>query len=162
MNNIEINTILSCHEVTKDLFKGVYSKDTLKYISARPPIVVCNTDPSDKPGSHWVLFHFLKDNVVEFFDSLGNEPNFYGDEFINFMEKFSNKYIFNKRRIQPKNSSLCGQYCILYALLCVNSLNMNETLKKVITFKGITKFVSELLDKCRLIKLNECQNCSRN
>ena len=114
MNTKEIEYILNCDPNTKKYFDGVYSIDTLKDINVKPSLIICNTDPSFKTGKHWVLFYFY-DNMVDFFDSLGHEPNFYGQEFITFMEKFAKNCNLCLTRIQPPKSTLCGHYCILFA-----------------------------------------------
>ena len=38
-------------------FDGVFSVDTLP---RTPRLLVCNTDPSDRPGRHWVVI-YVKD-----------------------------------------------------------------------------------------------------
>jgi len=48
MNSDEIERFLGRRLVD---FDGVFSIDTLP---DRPRLLVCNTDPSDKPGRHWV------------------------------------------------------------------------------------------------------------
>ena len=63
----------------------------LHKIKNKPKLIICNTDPSTKPGKHWVLFFFHND-TVDFFDSLGNDMEYYGDEFIIFAKTFSSKY----------------------------------------------------------------------
>ena len=66
---------------TNPHFDGIYSIDTLKNIKEKPELIICNTDPSDKPGEHWVLFFFDNDGSVDFYNSLGRDINFYGSEF---------------------------------------------------------------------------------
>jgi len=39
-----------------------------------PHLLVCNTDPSYKPGRHWIAI-YIEDGRGEFFDSIGHRPN---------------------------------------------------------------------------------------
>ena len=52
MNMDEIEEFLRRRRVPN--FDGVFSIDTLP---DRPRLLVCNTDPSDKPGRHWVAIY---------------------------------------------------------------------------------------------------------
>jgi hypothetical protein len=42
---------------------------------------ILNTDPSDKPGSHWVAMYLTEDGEREFWDSYGQAPGFYSQNF---------------------------------------------------------------------------------
>ena len=53
-----IKKMSSLNPITNKYFDGVYSSDTLKEIKEKPNLIICNTDPSNKPGEHWVLFFF--------------------------------------------------------------------------------------------------------
>jgi hypothetical protein len=68
---------------------------------------IINSDPAYLPGQHWMCVY--NGNPVEFFDPLGMEPNFYGLE-----EKLSIDFIYNRTKVQGKNSILCGEFCIYY------------------------------------------------
>ena len=72
MNTKQLWNALSLNPVTNKYFDGIYSSDTLNEIREKPSLIICNTDPSDKPGEHWVLF-FFSENSVDFFDSLGRD-----------------------------------------------------------------------------------------
>ena len=77
-------------------FDGIFSIDTLKEIKEKPTLIVCNTDPSDKAGEHWVLF-FFDDNTVDFYDSLAHDITYYGSEFIYFVKRFANNFKYTVR-----------------------------------------------------------------
>ena len=63
MNTLEIESFLrrNCSED----FQGVYSVDTLP---DKPKLLVCNTDPSTKPGKHWIAIYVDKRGLGEYFD----------------------------------------------------------------------------------------------
>jgi hypothetical protein len=118
MNTNQIKEILSNTLVyKKDVDFNVCSANEIFYIKVKKPAVfVVNTDTSNKPGSHWVCFYFPKSNYAEFFDSLGNSPDYYWNSFKNFLIANSSRYFYNTNRIQDYKSQLCGEYCIYYIL----------------------------------------------
>ena len=61
MNTKQLWNALTLNPVTNNHFDGIFSIDTLKEIKEKPTLIVCNTDPSDKAGEHWVLFFFYDD-----------------------------------------------------------------------------------------------------
>ena len=77
--------------------------DELHKIKKKPELIICNTDPSNKPGQHWVLFFFDND-TVDFFDSLGKDIEDYGHEFVDLAKRFSSKFQASTVRTQPKNT----------------------------------------------------------
>ena len=83
MNTKQLWTALTLNKVTNSYFDGVYSIDTLIDIEKKPKLIICNTEPSDQPGEHWVLFFFEEDSV-DFYDSLGRDITDYGPSFITF------------------------------------------------------------------------------
>ena len=82
MNTKQLWNALTLNPVTNNNFDGIKEKPTL---------IVCNTDPSDKAGEHWVLF-FFHDNTVDFYDSLTHDIAYYGSEFIYFVKRFANNF----------------------------------------------------------------------
>ena len=85
MNTKQLWSALTLNPVTNNYFDGIFSIDTLKDIKEKPTLIVCNTDPSDKVGEHWILFFFY-DNTIDFYDSLGHDITYYGSEFIYFVK----------------------------------------------------------------------------
>ena len=94
MNTKQLWNALTLNPVTNNNFDGIFSIDTLKEIKEKKTLIVCNTDPSDKAGEHWVLF-FFHDNTVDFYDSLAHEITYYGSEFIYFVKRFANNFILS-------------------------------------------------------------------
>jgi hypothetical protein len=70
MNTREIERFNRDH-VCLASFQGVFSRDTLP---SKPRLLICNTDPSDKPGQHWIAIYVDKNLRGEFFDSFGRHP----------------------------------------------------------------------------------------
>ena len=112
MNTKQLWNALCLNPVTNQYFDGIYSADTLKEIREKPDLIICNTDTSNKPGEHWVLF-FFSDNSVDFFDSLGRDIKYYGSIFLDFIVNFVTNYEQSLQRMQPLKSDLCGQHCFM-------------------------------------------------
>lgn len=68
MNTEELLTVLSCDGLTKDLFLGVFPRDALppKPVKKKTFCFIINTDPSNKPGLHWLAI-FVNGGKGEFF-----------------------------------------------------------------------------------------------
>ena len=77
MNTKQLWTALTLNPKTNFYFDGIFSIDTLQEIKEKPDLIICNTDPSDQPGEHWVLF-FFNENSVDFYDSLGRDIHIMG------------------------------------------------------------------------------------
>ena len=115
MNTLEITHILNSNPVTKKLFSGVYPIDHLDRIEDKPGFIICNTDTSEGEGKHWIAIFFSNDDKnADFFDSLGKNPDEYGKYYIEFIRKFADYCKYPTNRIQPKDSNLCGHYCIFF------------------------------------------------
>lgn len=90
---------------------------------------IVNSDPSDKPGTHWVAFFMnksqqIEDNrpILEFFDSYGLPPSTYSfDHISSAFNVLSNKY-----SLQSYSSTVCGHYCLFY--LYLRSLVFHSTI----------------------------------
>ena len=116
LNTKDIWQALTSNNVTEPFFDGVFPLDGLKSIKHKPELIICNTDPSDKPGKHWLLF-FFHGNIVNFYDSLGNDLNYYDKKLITFVKKYADTIETSNVRTQPKNTSLCGHYCLYFAYI---------------------------------------------
>ena len=107
MNTKQLWNALCLNPITNKYFDGIFSSDTLREITVKPVLIICNTDPSNKPGEHWVLF-FFRENSVDFFDSLGRDIKYYGSIFTDFISSFVDNYKQCIKRMQPIESDLCG------------------------------------------------------
>lgn len=63
-------------------FVGVFPADVIRIrqrVGAQkfPIFFIANTDPSTKPGEHWVAFVILHQHVIEVFDSFGRPARDY-------------------------------------------------------------------------------------
>ena len=57
MNTLEIDHVLKTHPSTRNVFKGIYARNRLPRRSNVPSALIGNTDPDDRPGTHWVALY---------------------------------------------------------------------------------------------------------
>jgi hypothetical protein len=120
MNTLEIERFIRADSVSRRIFQGVFSADTLPDV---PSLLVCNTDKSTKPGLHWIAIYVDNDGRGEYFDSFGRAPN---EHFKHYMDKHCSKWTFNKRQLQSIVSSFCGYYCCMYCMLRSRRVDMTR------------------------------------
>jgi hypothetical protein len=67
MNTLEIDHVLKKHPSTRNVFKGVYTRNRLPRRLNVPSALIGNTDSDDRPGTYWVsLMHKSLDYVCGF------------------------------------------------------------------------------------------------
>lgn len=96
----------------KKYFRGVFPSDKLPLKFKKPALLIANTDPSTRKGSHWVAFYIPKTGKPEYFDSIGRRPQ--QDEFVKFLRKHGKSFLHNKKRLQGTFANTCGNYCGVY------------------------------------------------
>jgi len=121
MNSIKIQQLLKkrCGQT----FLGVFPIDRLpqRLPPRRPLLLVCNTDPHDKPGNHWIALYIAHNG--EFFDSFGEPPQ---KTFELYLEKHCNSFTVNNKVLQSILSAFCGHYAIFYCLMKMLNYDLNE------------------------------------
>lgn len=161
MNTKQLWQALTNNTSTNEKFGGIFSYDTLKGINKRPQLIICNTDPSDKEGTHWILFFFHNEGMAEFYDSLGNDITFYGPKFLSFIEKYSTNYYQSLIRTQPLESDLCGYYCLYYALKRCHGYNMEHILNSMSSPQAVVKTVQKNFSYCDTSNCPLLQSCKK-
>ena len=170
--------ITSCKMIT---FLGVFPLDLFPFddflsfsatnssyqqnISSKVLCCIVNTDPSNKPGTHWVAFFMEKSNkqissTLEFFDSYGLHPSAYSFNVTNF------NIIYNKETLQSISSNVCGHYCMLYLYLRslyfysnINSSTLEAHNHVIVSLRRIAPTCSK---RDETIPLILCQLISKN
>lgn len=105
------------HDVKSCNFLGVYAADLAPAslpdnATHYPCAYVVNTDPSTKPGQHWVAFYSsAPSQTIEFFDSYGNKPSAYPHIRLPTNVPAG---VYSNIAFQSKRSAVCGHYCIFY------------------------------------------------
>ena len=102
---------------------GVFARDKLPDLMymQRPFALVFNTDPHDKPGQHWLAIYGPSDGPLEFYDSIGMRPSYYG---------FSTSFVYSCISLQSFSFALCGNYTIYF----IYHKSRNVSFNKIISF----------------------------
>lgn len=119
MDTRDIERFINRDRHCRTTFQGVFSSDTLP---PEPRLLICNTDPSNEPGKHWIAIHVDQYGRGEYFDSFGRPPNKHFKRYMN--THCGSRWTFNKRQIQSIISSFCGHYCCFYCMFRCRGVNM--------------------------------------
>jgi len=128
MNSDEIDRFL--RRRLRD-FDGVFSVDSLPH---NPRLLVCNTDPSDKPGRHWIAIYIDDDGRGDFFDSFGRRPT---ADFERYMNRHCLSWNFNDRQLQSVVSKFCGYYCIYFCITRSSGVDMRKLVHRFTSDTGL-------------------------
>jgi hypothetical protein len=113
--------IVSRDACLQDRFRGVFARDQVLRCLI-PGFFICNTALYVERGEHWVS----DDYNVEFFDSFGKSPQFYGWD-------ISGNVKYNKKTLQSLDSDVCGMYCLFFLYFRCRGLKMESILQKFST-----------------------------
>ena len=130
METSDLSYLLASDKFTKwmvcDVYDGVHAADQLHLLTLRPAVIVINTDPSWKPGRHWVAVYVPKHGPWEYFDSYGEPPT------SPFIQEWIDQrpYIYNNQPLQSPVSDACGHYCIYYIVHRARGQTMDAILSR--------------------------------
>lgn len=72
-------------------------------------LFLTNPDPSN-PIGHYVLLSWLKDDLLEYFDSFANKPP---NDVLELAKINEMKLRISTKKLQDDSSNYCGKYCVL-------------------------------------------------
>lgn len=151
MDTVELTYILTKDQFTKNDFIGVYAADHVPTsVHKAPACFIANTDPSQKPGAHWVAIYVDHDNNAEFFDSYGQYPSQYHHRIYNFLKTYENCKV-NHTQLQSSFSSSCGQFCLYFLLWRCRGVSFEKIMSGFDSNQStndflVTTFVNGLFD----------------
>ena len=129
---------------------GVFARDELPDVSReiRPWCLILNTDPKDKPGTHWLALYASRNGPFEFFDSFGLPPNTYN---LDSLKPLHLLYLF-----QSPSTSVCGHYCIVYVYLRSRNKSLSKILHLLLNISNrdlwIKQYIHKLQNLFRILK----------
>lgn len=124
MNNVQISTLIDQCPLVRSKFDGIFALDTLPPVPLKDKTYICNLDPSDEPGSHWISIYTPSNGPSEYFDSYGLDAPAELEK--SFLQP---DYIYNQRSLQSPLSSVCGQYSLYFIWQRPLQESMNITLE---------------------------------
>ena len=97
-------------------YMGAFPCDRLPRVTKYPAALILNTDPSTKPGEHWVAVYIDSKKCGIYFDPYGFEPLL--DVFKQFLDNNClNGWTYSSKLIQSIKSINCGRYCYMFIIL---------------------------------------------
>lgn len=126
MNTSQLQCIISCDPELRDGVLGVFAADQLPLVLPSTSCgFIVNTDISSRPGTHWLAM-FMRDNVVDFFDSYGQYPGAYTPLFTRWICRHGLRVRINQKRVQSDSSNVCGLYCLYFLRQRLLGLSMTQ------------------------------------
>lgn len=130
MDGLTIESLMRKDHHVSPFFEGVFAADTLPHrLHKVPALLIANTDPISRPGSHWVAFYINEDKVGEFWDSYGMPPIVANHR--KFLNRLCKKWTYNHTSLQAIDSKVCGEYCVLYLVHRAHGVSLHAFVKKI-------------------------------
>ena len=123
LSSIDLNKLIK--EVNIKKFRGVFSRDNLPKRIRKEECGITNLDDFSGPGTHWVCWRNIDENVCEYFDSFGLSIPF---EVKEYLMKSGKTLFYSPDEIQERLSVLCGYWCLYYLIERQNGKEIFEVL----------------------------------
>ena len=137
MDSAQLLLLLQSDPVMQQHTWGVFARDELPP-NLLPGGYLVNTQNRDQGGEHWVVVWRTEDGRVEFMDSLGQKPEYYGWTFTVPVQ-------WNQRQIQDNNSIACGAFCLYYLYYRSRLVSMSAILN---SFSNDTVLNDTIVNDC--------------
>ncbi|CAH1799769.1 unnamed protein product, partial [Owenia fusiformis] len=145
---LEIEYVLKCNEYTKNRFCGVYPSDKIPMFTSglSCQIIVANSQRSNMPGKHWLLFLVPKDvhSDIYFVDSYGKNVDFYNSDIGRYAHLSDRKVRHTGITLQGYDTNVCGQYTIYFAVEWSKGRSVEDILTD---FSEITQMNDALVER---------------
>ena len=115
-------------------FVGVFAIDNFPKIKPLSGVVV-NLQKANEQGSHWIALYCGELGTVELFEPLGFE--YYPTQLqslINQLHLQFKQILCNTISIQPKNSEMCGGYCIEFLKKRFSNISYGDVIQSFISY----------------------------
>ena len=118
---------------------GVFARDELPDVTReiRPWCLIINTDPKNRPGTHWLALYAPLAGGIELFDSFGLSPKIYS---LNGLDPFHLSFA-----LQSPSTSACGHYCIVYIYLCSHNHSYSDIVNLLTKISSLDLWVKQYI-----------------
>ena len=107
-------------------FLGVFPSNLLPHSISQSGSVIINADPHTERGSHWLAIHFEPtSSSAYYFDSYGIFPII--PTIQEFLKLNCTVWDYNATQPYGLTSTVCGQYCCLFALYMDRGYTRNNS-----------------------------------
>ena len=118
---------IEAYFVNNTQFLGCFSIDNLPLrVKQFPSSLIINTDPTTKPGDHWLAIHMTKTKCF-YFDSFG--LGIIDQNIIDFLKQYYKRVTISNVCIQHYDSDKCGLYCTAF----IKNVKSKNTYKQFIS-----------------------------
>ena len=101
LNNLSLNKLL-----IREYYAAIYPSDKLPNTLLPFSFYILNLDPSDKPGSHWILIStFQCPKYVDYICSFGSKPE--KQNMISSMKSIAQNIHYNDIPLQSPFTTVC-------------------------------------------------------
>ena len=113
---------------------GVHAMDELPTSFHNVPrAYIINSQESSKTNNgHWLCI-YCDGHKLEYFDSLGNPPEYYSNSLRNLLESNRIGYQTNIERLQAQSSAVCGHYCLYFCYYRCRGKPMTNIVREAFT-----------------------------
>lgn len=106
LSNFDLLKYAKCLKIP--FFRGVFMIDGLPKHMWKNESAIVNLDKTSGPGTHWVCYKKINNNVY-YFDSFGNLPP---PNELKIYFRNVKKIMYNINRVQDWNTNVCGHLCL--------------------------------------------------
>ena len=137
MDTVDLETILRNDPVASKQFVGVYPRDVVARVipNTGSGIYIFNTHPRGMSGEHWIAVHVRRNGQTSYFDSYGRHPSAY-PLVAQALRDVSNTVAWNSLTLQGFTTTVCGDYCLLFALLSAHGCTLVQFLSTLTRFRS--------------------------
>ena len=138
----------------KKYFLGLRNVDTLSKTIPVNHFLICNTDVSTGPGTHWFVLFRYNQSELECFDSLGFDDT-KKQSLINACTfKNISEIKINSTSVQLSTSDTCGKFCVMFIVERLHNPDMtfDELMNEIFSDdceaneKIVQQFFEEIID----------------
>ena len=157
LNTIELRDALKANNITNRIFNNVLASDEFHALSyLEKPLFIVNSQPASMSGEHWMgIYVDTLHLVVEIFDSLGKHLQDYRLKLPQFISNYRVEYVLDSR-VQQKESSLCGHYCLFYSLMKGDGYGKKYISKNIPSHDWISNCIPFLFNLIHIKSEGQC------